>query len=92
MMGGAVEGGRILGKYPDDITENGDLNLGRGRIIPTTSWDAIYHGVSQWMGAEDDSELDYCLPNRNRSVGNGFSDLMPKDMLFKSSRRSLRRR
>jgi len=30
-MGGSVVGGQIVGKYPDDITDDGTLNVGRGR-------------------------------------------------------------
>ena len=37
VLGGAVRGGRIVGKYPGDLTDDGPLNLGRGRLIPTTS-------------------------------------------------------
>jgi len=93
MMGGAVKGGRVLGQYPDDITPEGPLNIGRGRIIPTTSWDAIWNGVAQWMGVETESELDYCLPNRIKSTtGAGVTGLMQASDLFKStSRRNLRR-
>jgi len=93
MMGGSVAGGKIHGKYPDDITPIGPLNIGRGRMLPTTSWDAIWNGVAEWMGLEADAELDYCLPNRIKStVAEGFTDLMTKDDLFKqpSGRRNLR--
>ena len=38
-MGGDVKGGKILGKYPDDLLDT--LNIGRSRIIPTTSWDSV---------------------------------------------------
>lgn len=69
--GGSVDGGKILGKYPDDITPDGVLNIGRGRIIPTTSWDAIWNGVAEWMGVKSD-QLDYVLPNRENVVEPGF--------------------
>ena len=29
-LGGSVKGGEILGKYPEDITDEGPLTLGRG--------------------------------------------------------------
>lgn len=38
-FGGGVDGGKILGEYPPDITTNGPLNIGRGRIIPTSGWE-----------------------------------------------------
>ena len=38
-MGGDVKGAKILGKYPGDLLDS--LNIGRSRIIPTTSWDSV---------------------------------------------------
>jgi hypothetical protein len=66
MLGGQVlKGGRIHGKkYPNGITPTGDLNVGRGNIIPTTSWDAIWTGVLEWAGVDTRAGLDYCVPNR----------------------------
>ena len=43
MFGGAVDGGKVFGKYPTDF-QQGDvakLALSRGRMIPTTPWDAV---------------------------------------------------
>jgi uncharacterized protein (DUF1501 family) len=64
IMGGSVQGGKIHGQYPQDITTDGPLNLGRGRIVPTTSWDSILNSIVEWMGVEDEEGLNYCLPNR----------------------------
>jgi len=62
IMGGDVNGGRILGKYPDSF--DGDLDAGgRGRIIPTTPWDAVWNGIAQWMGVNDETLLREILPN-----------------------------
>lgn len=63
-MGGSVKGGQIHGQYPEDITEAGPYNLGRGRLMPTLSWESILNSAVGWMGVETDAELDYCLPNR----------------------------
>jgi uncharacterized protein (DUF1501 family) len=63
ITGGAVKGGRIHGEYPADITATGPLNIGRGRLIPTLSWESILNSCLQWMGVPD-ADLDYCLPNR----------------------------
>lgn len=63
MMGGAVKGRRILGSYPSDISEGSDLDLGRGRMLPTTSWEALWNGVLEWFGVEA-SQMDAVLPNR----------------------------
>jgi len=83
MLGGGVKGGRIRGKYPDDITLAGSLNIGRGRVIPTTSWDSIFNAVVEWTGVDGDADLDYCLPNRNSAAdpAGGFP-LYSKDDLF----------
>ena len=67
LMGGSVKGGQMHGEYPADLTESGPLNVGRGRIIPTTSWDSLFHSVVEWMGVQTDQEMDYCLPNRQQT-------------------------
>jgi uncharacterized protein (DUF1501 family) len=72
MVGGAVEGGKILGKYPDDLTEAGPQNIGRGRLVPTTSWDAVWNAVARWFGVEE-ARMDTVLPNRKN---------FPKEDLF----------
>jgi uncharacterized protein (DUF1501 family) len=64
VMGGAVKGGQIHGDYPEDITTTGPHNIGRGRLIPTLSWESILNPIVQWMGVETEEELDSCLPNR----------------------------
>lgn len=64
---GRVKGGRILGEYPSDLTEKSRLNLGRGRIQPTTSWDALWNGIAQWFGITDEKDLDAVLPYRKYS-------------------------
>ncbi|KAL7539351.1 hypothetical protein ACHAXR_009213, partial [Thalassiosira sp. AJA248-18] len=35
ILGGNVKGGLIHGQYPADLTDQGSLNIGRGRLIPT---------------------------------------------------------
>ena len=63
-LGGSVRGGRILGEYPSDLSPDGPVSLRRGRMIPTTSWEAVYNGVAEWMGVTTPEELDKVLPNR----------------------------
>jgi uncharacterized protein (DUF1501 family) len=95
IIGGDVKGGRVLGQYPTDLTEKGPLNVGRGRFIPTTSWDAVWNGIAQWMGVATETELDYCLPNRKATSGvSGFSNLFSRSDLFQSvaRKRHLRER
>jgi cullin-associated NEDD8-dissociated protein 1 len=67
VMGGAVKGGQIHGRYPEDLTESGPYNIGRGRLLPTLSWESVLNSVVQMMGIETEEELDYCLPNRHQT-------------------------
>jgi len=89
MMGGQVKGGKVLGEYPYDLTPDGPLNVGRGRIMPTTSWDAIWNGVIEWLGVDPD-DMDQCLPNAANTVDDGFqifskADLFQADQEAQSS-------
>jgi uncharacterized protein (DUF1501 family) len=67
IMGGAVKGGKVHGSYPSDITSSSPLNIGRGRLIPTLSWESIMNSVAQWMGVDTEAELDFCMPNRKKT-------------------------
>jgi len=67
ILGGDVDGGKIHGEYPSDLTDDGPLGLGRGRMIPSTSWESMFHGALEWMGVETEEEKDYCMPNRRRA-------------------------
>lgn len=72
VAGGSVKGGRILGKYPDTLTDEGTFNIGRGRLLPSTSWEAIWNGVVQWFGVDGD-HLPYVLPNAKNFPNGLFS-------------------
>lgn len=62
MMGGSVKGGHVLGHYPDRL-DNSDLHmLSRGRFVPTTPWESIWHGVGEWMGVAEYS-MEQLFPN-----------------------------
>ncbi len=68
IMGGAVRGGRIYGDFPNSLKtpidpEFGDLNLGRGRMIPTTSVDELAAELSMWFGVDNATDLKTILPN-----------------------------
>ena len=90
IMGGSVKGGQFLGQYPDDITESGPVNIGRGRLMPTTSWDAIFSGIADWMGVDDKESMLEVLPNLDEVVGNGFTDAYTKNDMYRENRRMLR--
>jgi uncharacterized protein (DUF1501 family) len=77
LAGGGVNGQRVVGKYPSTFLTDDALNLDRGRIIPTTSWDSIFNSIANWMGATTEQEFNTVLPNRNK-----FSDLFTTADLF----------
>lgn len=75
-MGGSVKGGTVLGQYLSEF-EKGDaanIILSRGRVVPTTPFDAIWKGVAEWFGVPPTGpDMDKVLP-----IHNNF----PSDMLF----------
>ena len=81
VMGGDVKGGQIHGQYPLDITEDGPVNVGRGRIMPTSSWETILNSVAEWMGINGEQELNKCMPNRLKTG----TRLYKKEEVFKSN-------
>mmetsp|Transcript_8963 Transcript_8963/g.10761 ORF Transcript_8963/g.10761 Transcript_8963/m.10761 type:complete len:2332 (-) Transcript_8963:118-7113(-) len=63
ILGGSVKGGQILGQYPSDLSDDGPQNIGRGRLIPTTSWESLWNAVGGWMGIVDESNMNTMLPH-----------------------------
>jgi len=83
MMGGSVKGGQMLGKYPEDITDDGPLALSRGRMIPTTPWDTVFSGIASWLGIGT-AGIDEVCPNLYRfhssyllDAEDMFTELLP---------------
>ena len=74
MFGGDVKGGKIMGEYPSSFKESDPNNVGRGRFIPTTPWDALFYGLTQWMGITDQDEIDHVLPNSQNFGCKLFTD------------------
>ena len=70
IMGGAVNGGKILGAYPKLVLNNSNnRNISeRGNLIPTVSTDEMYAELALWYGVSP-SDLCYVLPN----LGNFYS-------------------
>jgi len=62
VMGGAVNGGKIFGEYPD--LANNNFDIGGGRFIPTISCDQYFADLACWFGGE--SHIDTILPNLYR--------------------------
>jgi hypothetical protein len=68
MFGGDVKGGQIFGEYPRSFSEADPTNIGRGRVMPTTSWEALWYGVNQWFGIDVASDVKKVIPN-SRNFG-----------------------
>ena len=64
VVGGAVNGGKIYGTYPE-LSLGSALDTGRGRLIPTTSVDEYFAELALWMGVSP-SNLGMVLPNLSR--------------------------
>ena len=79
VMGGPVAGGNIRGDYPTSLSDpkdsvGGTINLGRGRLIPTTSVDQYFSELATWFGVPS-GQLTDVLPNLNN-----FSDAPPLNL------------
>ena len=61
MLGGGVAGGKIYGQYPALATGN-PLDVGRGRLLPTTPVDSYCTELASWFGVQP-SELSTVFPN-----------------------------
>lgn len=74
VMGGPVVGGRIAGDYPDSLAPGNPLDLGRGRLLPTTSVDEMACELAMWYGLPNDNNMEIVLPNIRNFVdpGNTF--------------------
>ena len=64
VVGGQVKGQRIYGHYPDLYQDN-PLDVGRGRLIPTTSVDEFFAEMALWLGVSK-TDLPLVLPNITR--------------------------
>ncbi|MEO1529882.1 MAG: DUF1501 domain-containing protein [Planctomycetota bacterium] len=71
VLGGSVDGGKFYGEYPTSLLNPtsqadpslGNLNLGRGRMIPTTSVDEYAAELAMWFGVGNNQDLVDMLPN-----------------------------
>jgi len=82
MFGGSVRGGRIAGAFPNRlIEEESEVSCGRGRIIPTKPWEAIWKGIAEWWDLDDPDSLSEILPLASNWNSN---ELFNKTHLYKS--------
>ena len=63
VFGNSVNGQKIYGQYPSLYLGN-PLDVGSGRLIPTTSCDEYFADLALWFGASS-SDLNQILPNIN---------------------------
>ena len=81
MVGGKVKGRRIHGQYPHDLTDDGPFSVrSNGRLLPTTSWEAIWHGVAEWFGVVPE-DMDRVIPNKKNFPQ---SAMFTKDQMFEA--------
>jgi uncharacterized protein (DUF1501 family) len=74
IISGSANGGQIYGDYPI-LSTGGPNDLGRGRILPTTSVDAYMAELAGWFGVPQ-SEISTVIPNINNfNFGNILSPL-----------------
>ncbi len=65
VMGGAVNGGQILGDYPETLRPKSGLDVGQnGRLLPTTACDEYFYELLEWFGVAA-SDFEFVLPNLN---------------------------
>ena len=78
VMGGAVNGGRFYGEWPEvtDFDE-GAHNIGQGRLLPTMAVDHLAFALAKWMGVTDATALQHIAPH----LGN-FPSVSPLANLF----------
>jgi uncharacterized protein (DUF1501 family) len=67
VMGGPVKGNQMYGQYPDLGLDN-QLDIGRGRLIPTLSNDEYFAELALWFGVPP-SDLPLIFPN----IGNFYN-------------------
>mgnify|MGYP000332740280 CR=1 FL=1 len=72
-MGGAVNGQKMYGTYPDLFLDNNPLNVSnRGNLLPTTATDEYFAELALWFGVSQ-SELEDILPNIREFYSAGAS-------------------
>jgi uncharacterized protein (DUF1501 family) len=65
MMGGAVRGGEMYGRYPTLVLQGPDDVASEGRWLPSTSVDQYGATIASWFGVAP-ADLSRVFPNINR--------------------------
>eukprot|EP00450_Noctiluca_scintillans_P032793 CAMPEP_0194551936 /NCGR_PEP_ID=MMETSP0253-20130528/96473_1 /TAXON_ID=2966 /ORGANISM="Noctiluca scintillans" /LENGTH=599 /DNA_ID=CAMNT_0039399401 /DNA_START=207 /DNA_END=2005 /DNA_ORIENTATION=- len=80
ILSGALNGGRILNRFPASYASGNSRDWGRGRLIPEFPWESIDKPVAVWMGMEED-QVEYVFPNYNNF--NESEHIIPYSSVFK---------
>ena len=75
VMGGAVDGQKIYGTYPQ-LALNSSLEIGNGVLIPTTSADEYFAELAMWYNVPESGLLDI-FPNLGNfyTIGSGANPI-----------------
>jgi uncharacterized protein (DUF1501 family) len=63
VLGGAVNGGNLYGKFPTLALSGPDDSGSRGTWVPSTSVDQYGGAMAKWFGISAQADLDYIFPN-----------------------------
>jgi len=65
VIGGSINGGRVLNKFHASLAIGNDHDLGRGRMIPDYPWESMMVPIAEWFGLEEDQKPTV-FPNLHR--------------------------
>jgi uncharacterized protein (DUF1501 family) len=73
VMGGGMLGGVVHGAYPESLAPGNELDLGRGRLLPSVSVDEYNAELAMWFGIDNGPDLEAILPNLRNFYASGSS-------------------
>ena len=79
-MNGHWRCARRRGAFPELRVDGPQSLSSNAPMLPTSSWEAIWKNLAQWVGVED-SQLEAVMPNL-RNFGN--DNLIPYTDMFRS--------
>jgi uncharacterized protein (DUF1501 family) len=63
VMSGALDGGKVLGTFPDDLSNDRAQVFFSSIVIPTLPWESLWDSIARWFGVAENA-LDMILLNR----------------------------
>ncbi len=76
VMGGAVNGGRLYGAYPD-LVLNGAISFDRGQQIPQIGVEQYAATLARWLGVTDPTTLATIFPNLGQFASSNLGFMAP---------------